>query len=74
MYYAPFNIVITSSGSGNVASAAPSPYNFASNCFNFSGVTLVESMIKEAVGLYPVTLTGVVVASYEKVIASGLSL
>lgn len=71
--YAPASIVFNSSGNGNLASVAPSPYNISSIFFNFSGSILVESIVTLAVGLNPATFTGVVVTSHEKVIASGLS-
>jgi hypothetical protein len=46
----------------------------SSSAVRLAAATLVESMTREAVGLYPGTSTGVVLSSHEKVSASGESL
>ena len=51
-----------------------SPNRIFSSSASFVGSALVESMVREAVGLWPVTLTGVVLSSQLKVMASGSSL
>ena len=65
---------IISSGKGKVACELVSPYNLASTATIVAGFNLVESITNVEVGLPPVTATGVVDTSHEKVIASGLSL
>ena len=65
----PLMILNTSSGNGNLAvePCSPStPYKAASNLAKASALTLVESITSEAVGLKPVTSTGVVDNSQEK--------
>ena len=50
------------------------PYRISSSAASLSALTLVESMMTQAVGLKPGTSTGVVVTSQLKVMASGESL
>src|SRR5687768_2928265 len=72
-------IVMTSSGSGRVASVLTVPYSSASRAASLTGSVVVLSIVMIAVGLYSVPpivpmLTGVVLTSHENVIASGESL
>ena len=67
------NILIISSGNGNLASTASLPYRISSRTLSFALSTLVESIVIVADGLCPGTGTGIVLTSHENVIASGLS-
>src|SRR5699024_12098183 len=74
--YPSLNMAMTSSGLGRVgwASVSPVPYSFFSSSASLVGLALRESMVMTAVGLWPVTATGLVSHSQLKVMASGLSL
>ena len=65
--------VLISSGNGNLASAAVSPKRIFSSAASFVASTFVLSITMVAVGLCPVTGTGVVFSSHERAFASGLS-
>ena len=60
-------------GNGKVDSSDSEPNNLASIAANFSASTLVESITKVDVGLWPSTGTGTVETSQLNVTASGLS-